>query len=483
MYLYNSATHKKEEFQTHTPNHVEMYTCGPTVYHFAHIGNLRSYIMEDVLEKYLRYAGYSVNRVMNITDVGHLTSDADEGEDKMLKGAKREHKSVMEIAKFYTDAFFSDCRKLNIKRPDVVQPATGLIDDYIKIITKLLDTGYAYLAGGNVYFDTSKLERYYVFNDHNEEDLAVGVREGVEEDTNKRNKNDFVLWFTKSKFEDQALKWDSPWGVGYPGWHIECSGISMKYNGEYLDLHCGGIDNAFPHHTNEIAQSESYLGHPWCPQWCHVAHLNTSTGKMSKSKGEFLTVSLLEEKGYDPLAYRFFCLQSHYRKGLVFTWENLDNAAGTYKKLIAKIAALNPAEEPLDETAVAALREKFNKALGNDLNTSLAITALYDVLKYQTNDATKRYLLNDFDQVLSLDLVKKADEERRKQASAKATGGDYSIIAEDGTQDAEIEAQIRARYEAKKAKNFAEADRIRDELKAAGIEVTDVPGGAKWKRV
>ena len=483
MYLYNSATHKKEEFQTHTPNHVEMYTCGPTVYHFAHIGNLRSYIMEDVLEKYLRYAGYSVNRVMNITDVGHLTSDADEGEDKMLKGAKREHKSVMEIAKFYTDAFFSDCRKLNIKRPDVVQPATGLIDDYIKIITKLLDTGYAYLAGGNVYFDTSKLERYYVFNDHNEEDLAVGVREGVEEDTNKRNKNDFVLWFTKSKFEDQALKWDSPWGVGYPGWHIECSGISMKYNGEYLDLHCGGIDNAFPHHTNEIAQSESYLGHPWCPQWCHVAHLNTSTGKMSKSKGEFLTVSLLEEKGYDPLAYRFFCLQSHYRKGLVFTWENLDNAAGTYKKLIAKIAALNPAEEPLDEAAVAALREKFNKALGNDLNTSLAITTLYDVLKYQTNDATKRYLLNDFDQVLSLDLVKKADEERRKQASAKATGGDYSIIAEDGTQDAEIEAQIRARYEAKKAKNFAEADRIRDELKATGIEVTDVPGGAKWKRI
>lgn len=279
MYLYNSATHRKEEFKTHTPGHVEMYTCGPTVYHFAHIGNLRSYIMEDVLEKYLRYAGYSVNRVMNITDVGHLTSDADQGEDKMLKGARREHKTVMEIAQYYTDAFFEDCRKLNIKRPDVVQPATGLIDDYIRIITRLLDTGYAYVAGGNVYFDTSKLERYYIFNDHNEEDLAVGVREGVEEDTNKHNRNDFVLWFTKSKFEDQALKWDSPWGVGYPGWHIECSGISMKYNGEYLDLHCGGIDNAFPHHTNEIAQSESYLGHPWCPQWCHVAHLNTEGGK------------------------------------------------------------------------------------------------------------------------------------------------------------------------------------------------------------
>ena len=260
MYLYNSATHKKEEFKTHTPNHVEMYTCGPTVYHFAHIGNLRSYIMEDVLEKYLRFSGYSVNRVMNITDVGHLTSDADEGEDKMVKGAKREHKTVMEIAKFYTDAFFADCKKLNIKRPDVVQPATGLIDDYIKIITKLLDTGYAYIAGGNVYFDTSKLSRYYIFNDHNEEDLAVGVREGVEEDENKKNKNDFVLWFTKSKFEDQALKWDSPWGVGYPGWHIECSGISMKYNGEYLDLHCGGVDNAFPHHTNEIRPERELSG-------------------------------------------------------------------------------------------------------------------------------------------------------------------------------------------------------------------------------
>ena len=229
MYLYNSASHKKEEFIPNHPDIVKMYTCGPTVYHFAHIGNLRSYIMEDVLEKYLRYSGYNVKRVMNITDVGHLTSDADEGEDKMVKGAKREHKSVMEIAKFYTDAFFADCKKLNIKRPDVVEPATNCIDEYIQIISKLMDTGYAYQAGGNIYFDTSKLERYYIFNDHDAEDLAVGVREGVEEDTNKRNKNDFVLWFTKSKFEDQALKWDSPWGVGYPGWHIECSGISIKH--------------------------------------------------------------------------------------------------------------------------------------------------------------------------------------------------------------------------------------------------------------
>ena len=227
MKLYNSLSRTKEDFVPHESGKVSMYTCGPTVYHFAHIGNLRSYIMEDVLEKFLRYDGYDVTRVMNITDVGHLASDADTGEDKMLKGAQREHKSVMEIAKFYTDAFFSDCEKLNIKYPDVVQPATGMIEDYIKVIESLLEKGYAYHAGGNIYFDTSRLKQYYVFNDHDEENLAVGVRDSVEEDQNKRSKADFVLWFTKSKFEDQALKWDSPWGVGYPGWHIECSCISM----------------------------------------------------------------------------------------------------------------------------------------------------------------------------------------------------------------------------------------------------------------
>jgi len=479
MYLYNSASHKKEEFVPFDPNLVKMYTCGPTVYHFAHIGNLRSYLMEDILEKYLRYAGYPVKRVMNITDVGHLSSDADTGEDKMLKGAKRENKSVMDIAKFYTDAFFTDCEKLNIKRPDVVEPATNCIDEYIKIIVALLEKGYAYLSGGNVYFDTSKLDKYYVFNDHNEEDLAVGVREGVEEDTNKRNKNDFVLWFTKSKFEDQALKWDSPWGVGYPGWHIECSGISMKHLGENIDIHCGGIDNAFPHHTNEIAQSEAYLGHPWCKYWMHVLHLNTTGGKMSKSKGEFLTVSLLEEKGYDPLAYRFFCLQSHYRKSLVFSWENLDNAVVAYQKLIAKIANLKN-EGEVDAEAFAAMKEKFVKALDNDLNTSLAVTAVYDALKFQTNDATKLAVLDDFDRVLGLDLLKKAAEKQKESAKAATSAGGFTV---QGEGDAEVDALVLQRADAKKAKDFATADRIRDELKAMGIEVTDIPGGAVWKRI
>ena len=468
MKLYNSATRTKDEFVPNHPDIVKMYTCGPTVYHYAHIGNLRSYIMEDVLEKYLRYAGYNVKRVMNITDVGHLSSDADTGEDKMLKGAKREHKTVMEIAKFYTDAFFDDCAKLNIKTPDVVEPATHCIDEYIKIISKLMDTGYAYFAGGNVYFDTSKLEKYYVFNDFDADDLDVGVREGVEEDTNKRNKNDFVLWFTKSKFEDQALKWDSPWGVGYPGWHIECSGISMKHLGEDLDIHCGGIDNAFPHHTNEIAQSEAYLGHKWCNYWVHVLHLNTTGGKMSKSKGEFLTVSLLEQKGYDPLAYRFFCLQSHYRKSLVFSWENLDNAAGAYQKLVNRIAALSDAPAALDEAEMEKLRAGFTSALDNDLNTSLAVTALYDALKAPVNDATKLAIVADYDRVLGLGLIEAAAKLRKKEEPQES--------------DPRIEGLLAERAAAKKAKNFAEADRIRDLLKAEGITIIDTPQGAKWKR-
>ena len=470
MYLYNSLSHKKELFTPNSSDVVKMYTCGPTVYHFAHIGNLRTYIMEDVLEKALRYEGYPVKRVMNITDVGHLASDADTGEDKMLKGAKREHKSVMEIARYYTDAFFADCDKLNIKRPDVVQPATGCIPEFINMVSGLLDKGFAYVAGGNVYFDTSKLEKYYVFNDHNEDDLAVGVREGVEEDPNKRNKNDFVLWFTKSKFEDQALKWDSPWGVGYPGWHIECSGISMKYLGEDLDIHCGGIDNAFPHHTNEIAQSESYLGHKWCNYWFHVHHLNTDTGKMSKSRGEFLTVSLLESKGYSPMAYRLFCLQSHYRRNLVFSWENLDNAQTAYDKLIARIAALQD-DGTVDTAVFEKLKERFVGALNGDLNTSLAVTAVYDVLKEKTNDGTKLAALRDFDRVLSLNLLEAAQELREKQKQEA-----------EASADPEIDALVARRTAAKKERNFAEADRIRDELKAMGVEIIDTPQGTKWRK-
>ena len=473
MQIYNSLTRKKEELIPREAGKIRMYTCGPTVYHFAHIGNLRSYIMEDILDKYLRYDGLEVSRVMNITDVGHLTSDGDEGEDKMLKGAQREHKTVMEIAQFYTDAFFADCEKLNIKRPEYVQPATECIDDFIKVISSLIEKEYAYLAGGNVYFDTSKLDQYYVFNDFKEEDLDVGVREGVEADQNKRNKADFVLWFTKSKFENQELKWDSPWGVGYPGWHIECSCISMKFLGEYLDIHCGGIDNMFPHHTNEIAQSEAYFGHKWCNYWFHVHHLNTSGGKMSKSKGEFLTVSLLESKGYDPLAYRFFCLQSHYRKSLVFSYENLDNAALAYNKLIARIAALKSGDG-VNEDDFKALDKKFREALDNDLNTSLAITALYDVLKASTTDETKLALVAEFDKVLSLDLIGHA-------AALKDEAPATPAVSADGISAEEIEALIVERKEAKKAKNFARADEIRQYLSDKGVTLIDTREGTTYK--
>ena len=467
MQIYNTLTKKKEIFKPIDEKQVGMYTCGPTVYHYAHIGNLRSYIMEDVLEKELRYEGYNVKRVMNITDVGHLSSDADTGEDKMLKGAKREHKTVLEIAKFYTDAFFSDCNKLNIKRLDVVEPATNCIDEFIKMISGLLEKGYAYIAGGNVYFDTSKLDKYYTLSSHNEDDLMVGVRDDVDVDENKRNKTDFVLWFTKSKFDDQELKWDSPWGVGYPGWHIECSCISMKHLGENLDLHCGGIDNIFPHHTNEIAQSEAYIGHKWCNYWFHVHHLNDKQGKMSKSKGDFLTVSLLEKKGYNPLVYRMFCLQSHYRKPLQFSYEVLESVAAGYKKLKNRIAKLDK-EGTVNEAKAAEYKKKFIEIVGNDLNTASGITLIYDLLKDDTNDATKRYIIEDFDKVLSLDLL----ENENTQESSDV----------DSEMEQYINEMISKRAEAKKAKDFATADAIREELAAKGIVLKDTREGTTWTK-
>lgn len=465
-YLYNTLTKSVDEFVPNEEGKVAMYTCGPTVYHFAHIGNLRSYIMEDVLEKYLRYVGYDVKRVMNITDVGHLTSDGDTGEDKMLKGAKREHKTVMDIAHFYTDAFMADCEKLSIKRPDVVEPATNCIPEFIHMIEVLLEKGYAYIAGENVYFDTSKLDNYYVLSSQNEEDLQVGVREDVEEDTNKRNKTDFVLWFTKSKFDNQELKWDSPWGVGYPGWHIECSCISMKHLGEYMDIHCGGVDNIFPHHTNEIAQSEAYIGHKWCNYWFHVNHLNTKNGKMSKSKGEFLTVSLLEEKGYNPMAYRFFCLQSHYRKPLEFSWDALDNVVSAYDKLVKRIANLSTDGE-VDTAACEEWKMKFAEALSHDINTSSAITVLYDMLKAELSDASKRVLVQSMDEVLSLQLEKAWEE---KEADVDDELASY------------VEKKIEERKEAKKAKDFAKADAIREELLAKGIVLKDTREGTFWEK-
>ena len=461
MKIFNTLTKSVEEFVPNDASCVTMYTCGPTVYHFAHIGNLRTYIFEDILEKSLNYLGYPVKRVMNITDVGHLASDSDSGEDKMLKGAKRENKSVLEIAAFYTEAFQKDTESLNIKWPEIVSKATDNIEEYIQIITKLLEDGYAYQSGGNVYFDTSKLADYYKLTNHHVDDMVIEVREGVEEDSSKRNQADFVLWFTKSKFEDQALKWNSPWGVGYPGWHIECSGISMKYLGENLDIHCGGVDNIFPHHTNEIAQSEAYLGHKWCNYWIHGEHLNDAMGKMAKSKGDFLTISLLKEKGYNPLAYRFMCLNTSYRKVLVFSYESLENASQAYQKLKNKVCALKQVGE-IKEDVFLSFDNQFKEAIGNDLNTANAITLIYDLLKSDVNDATKYALIKAWDRVLSLDLIQL--EEFSSFVDTKY-----------------IEEQIARRTEAKKNKNYALADEIRSSLESQGISIKDTREGTTYE--
>lgn len=459
MRFYNTLNRKVEEFKSIKEGYVGFYTCGPTVYHYAHIGNMRNYIGHDVLEKTLEYLGYEVKRVMNITDVGHLSGDSDYGEDKMLKSAQRENKSVMDIAKFYTDAFFVDFKKINCDMPDVIEPATNLIDDYIKIISDLLDKGIAYKADGNIYFDTSKLDDYYKLTNQSIEDLFAGVRDDVEVDENKRNKSDFVLWFTKSKFQDQELKWNSPWGIGYPGWHMECSGIALKHLGEYVDIHGGGVDNIFPHHTNEIAQSEAYLGHKWCNYWFHNEHLNDESGKMSKSKGAVLSVSVLEEKGYNPLSFRYMCLNSHYKKQLVFSFPNLDIAETAYKKLLNRISIIKN-EGELNKEKYDEYNNKFIGFISDDLNTANAMTLLYDLLKDDINGKTKLELIKSFDKVFSLDLIKE------NKLSDKH---DY------------IMEKIEERKIAKQNKDFKLADEIRDSLAKEGIILVDTREGTTYK--
>lgn len=463
MKFYNTLTRKVEEFIPHREEKVSFYTCGPTVYHYAHIGNMRNYIGHDILQKTLEYLGYNVFRIMNITDVGHLKSDSDSGLDKMVESAKKENKTVLDVAKFYTDAFFKDFNALNLKMPDVVAPATDYINEYIKIIDVLMEKGYAYQAGGNVYFDVSKLADYYQLTNHREDDMVVGVREGVDYDQNKKNQADFALWFTKSKFEDQELKWQSPFGEGYPGWHIECTGISIKNAGEYLDIHGGGVDNIFPHHTNEIAQSESYLGHKWCNYWFHNEHLMDNTGKMSKSNGKVLSISELVEQGYNPLSFRFMCLNSHYRKQLVFSYDALIGAENAYLKLKNKISLI-PLKGELSEGDYDIYQNRFRECLSDDLNTANAITVLYDLIKDEmVNGYTKLELIRSFDKVLSLDLLKNETVLRN----------DHDIIME----------LIEERNKAKKKKNFELADSIRNDLLAKGIILVDTREGTIYKEI
>lgn len=461
MKFYNSLTKKVDEFITHEDKVIRMYTCGPTVYHYQHLGNMRTYITEDIFEKTFKYLGYDVKRVMNITDVGHLKSDGDTGEDKMVIAMEREHKTSKEIAKFYTDEFKKDCELVNVRWPDKVVNATNEIDMYIKIISKLLDTGYAYKSNGNIYFDTSKMPNYYELSGKKEEDLEIASREDVEEDLGKKNKADFVLWFTNSKFGNQELQWDSPFGRGFPGWHIECSGIAIKYLGEYLDVHFGAEDAVFPHHTNEIAQSESYLGHKWCNNWIHLSWLLTSGIKMSKSKGHILTISKLKEEGYNPLAFRYFILGTYYHKQVDFTYEALEQASIAYSKLLNKIKQINK-DGSLDNELFNIYDNKFKDALSNDLGTSNALTLLYNLLKDNSvNGTTKLELIKSWDQVFSLDLLKKEkiDKDLEKYILSK----------------------IDERNEAKKSKNYELADKIRKELLDNNIELIDTREGTKYK--
>ena len=461
MRIYNSLTRKVEEFIPREEKVVRLYTCGPTVYHYAHVGNIRNYIGNDILEKTLKYLGYDVKRAMNITDVGHLTSDSDSGEDKMEVARKREGKSAYEIAKYYTDAFFEDFKKVNNAVPKIVSPATDNIDMYIEIITKLIEKDYAYISGGNVYFDVSKVEDYYALTNHVEDQMVVGAREGVDFDSNKRNQADFALWFTTSKFENHEMLWDSPWGKGYPGWHIECTGISIKYLGEYLDIHTGGVDNIFPHHTNEIAQSEAYLGHKWCNYWFHNEHLIDESGKMSKSKGAILRISTLEEKGYNPLSFRYMALASHYRKQLLFSYDALDQAQATLNKLYNRISSIK-VEGELQKDLFDKYNNLFIEYISDDLNTANALTVLYDVIKDdELTGTTKIELINKFDEVFSLDLTKKDNIDLDLE--------EY------------VNSKIAERNEAKKNKDFTKADSIRDELLEKGIKLLDTREGTKFE--
>lgn len=470
MKLYNTLSRTIEDFKPIDENLVRIYTCGPTVYNYAHIGNLRTYIHEDILVRTLKYIGYDVKRVMNITDVGHLESDADDGEDKMLKGAKRENKTVWEIAQHYTDAFFADIEKLNIKKADVVAKATDYINEYIEFIKGLEEKGYTYLANGNVYFDITKVENYTKLSGMDLDQLRTASREEVSVDVHKKNPQDFVLWFTKSKFENQAMKWDSPWGVGYPGWHIECSVISLKNLGDQMDIHCGGVDHIPVHHTNEIAQTESYTGKPWVKYWWHSEFLIDQDGKMSKSSGEFLTLSLLEKKGFNPLSYRYYVLNSHYRKQLSFSFDSLASAENAYLKLKNRVKNIKDNADNIDvELSKEALKykEEFKGCLADDLNTANAITVLFDLLKADdVNNNEKVKLIEDFEQVLSLGLF---IEEEQEEVHEKLV--EY------------IEEMIQKRQQAKKEKNYQLADAIRNELLEKGIALEDTRQGVNWKKI
>ena len=511
--LYNTMGHKMEEFKPIHEGFVGFYGCGPTVYNYAHIGNLRAYVFLDILDKTLTMLGYKIKHVMNITDVGHLTGDNDEGEDKMKKSAAERHQSVLEVAQFYTDAFMKDIDALNIRHPDVICKATEHINEMIELIKKIEANGHTYMAGGNLYYDISTYPDYGKLANLNLDELKAGAgkRKVVVVDDNKRNPGDFVLWFTKSKFEDQAMTWDSPWGRGYPGWHIECSAMSMKYLGKHIDIHTGGIDHVPVHHTNEIAQSEGSFSEedrkegPWVNYWLHNEFLILEGGKMSKSSGHFITLQTtlpaekgfsLKDKGYEPLDYRFFLLGGHYRKQLVFSFDALNSAKSSRAALnqrIAKLIAKVNKEENLGltEKNFSQILEKidfedenlakFREGLSNDLATPIAMAAMQKESNGKGGVKASEALsaIYKMDKVLSLSVIENgfkalAEIEKAEQANVIDHSGDPEA--------AEIDALVAERTQAKKNKDFARADEIRNLLSARGVIIIDTPNGPTWKR-
>jgi len=477
--LFNTLGRQIQTFEPINAGKVGFYGCGPTVYNYAHIGNLRAYIFHDILVRSLRRSGFEVTHVMNITDVGHLSEDNDEGDDKMVKSAQERGKSVLEIADFYTKAFFNDTERLNIIKPSIVCKATDHINEMIDLIKRIEERGFTYFAGGNLYFDIMQFPNYGELGRIRLDDLKAGAR--IQVDNNKRNPYDFVLWFTKSKFENQALVWDSPWGKGYPGWHIECSVMSMKYLGETFDIHAGGIDHIAIHHTNEIAQSEAATGkHPWVKYWVHNEFLVLDRGKekMSKSSGNFLTLQSLIDNGFDPLDYRYFLLGAHYRSQLQFSFQALESAQNARKSLIDRIIErlnalqnTNPSFEGSPETLKAQeYLSAFNTAIEDDFSTPRALAELWGILR--DNDVSPVDSLKvafEMDKVFGLNLMKEAEKRRSSSENQEVV--------------AEIEKLIAERAMAKKEKDFVKADKIRLTLKERGIILEDKPTGTVWRKV
>ena len=456
--LFNTLSRKVELFKPIKAGELKLYTCGPTVYHYAHIGNLRTYVFEDILVRAFRRAGYAVNHVMNITDVGHLTSDGDHGEDKMEQGAKRTGKNIWEIAEYYSTVFFSDLAKLNVLKPQIIPKATDHIAEMIALVSELEKKGFVYKTADGMYFDTAKFPSYRDFAKLDVDNLEAGKRIAVGD---KKNPTDFALWKFTASGEKRQMEWDSPWGRGFPGWHIECSAMAMKYLGPTFDLHCGGIDHIPVHHTNEIAQSEAATGKRFVNYWMHGEFLNEDSGKMSKSKGEFLTLSVLEREGYDPMEYRFLLLQAHYRSSLKFSFEALNAAKAGYRGLLEKMREWKKedAASAPEDGLMAEKRALFEKHLFNDLNMPEVLSVVFSVVKEaKLSGAQKKKLLLDFDQVLGLRL-----EENSQDVSLPA----------------EAIALVSARDEARKAKNWAESDRLRAELQKLGYKVDDASTGTK----